>query len=104
MIGLAKRRSLIVTLDAQVPEEAVVEHSVGIGGYTVRGEQAIVPPGPVVPIKAPRGDREVGPAVTDAKRSKIDMPRPAAILGEKSVGRTCIPVADNQLVDRRDDR
>jgi hypothetical protein len=54
-----------------------------------------------VPGRAPGRDRKVGPAIGGSKDAQIDVGGPAAVVVQEGVGGAGVPVADDELVDRR---
>jgi hypothetical protein len=74
---------------------------VGIGVDAVGVEEGILPPGPIVPGRAPGRDRKVGPAIGGSKGAQIDVGGPAAVVVQEGVGGAGVPMTDDELVDRR---
>src|ERR1039457_118014 len=87
---------------AEVPEQAVIPGAVGVWPYTVGVEQQALPAGAVVPFGGPSSDRQVCPPVGDAELTEVNVPRPAAIVGQQSVRCAAVAVADDQPINWRD--
>ncbi len=66
---------------------------------TAHGDAVVA--GPAVPLRAPCGDREVGPAVGHAERVEVDVRGERAVVTAKRVRGTGVAVADDEPVDRR---
>jgi hypothetical protein len=93
-----------LVLGAEIPKQPVIAGPFGVGSDSIGVEEKLVPATAVIPFGAPGGDGQVGPPVGDSEQAKVDVPGPAAIVGQQGVGRAGVAVSDDELVDGRDSR
>src|SRR4051812_9217209 len=99
--SLASRRPTGGTVLRRVPQPPVVVDPLVVAGDAVRLVDRLLVAGSVVPLGAPRGDREVGPQVRHPERAQVHVRRPPAVIGQQRVGGARVAVADDEAVDGR---